>query len=281
MNSNEAIAIAAAAVAGAAAIFYLARKKPSESAAAPTKLSLYGFCPLEPDADSSPACLKLATFLRMCNADYDHRYFADHAGKGWPKGKMPWIHWDKINGGEPMGDSTLIINALIRLDPTKFDLDKHLTKEERAVGLAIKTMCEESMYFTGVLSIRWLDIDQFWNVSSMTYFGKDSALYRYIVSKVLLNKLTRDAKGQGTGLLTYEERKEKFFMELNALADFLGNEKKYIMGNELTSYDATVYAWLVILTQGTWENEMRDKVREKKNLMDYMNRMRNEVWPER
>lgn len=279
MPSKETIAAAAAtgsaALAAAAYLAWKNNKSPDGSSPAPTKPTLYGFQPLSPDADSSPACLKLATYLKVCGVDCD---FADHEMKGSPRGKMPWMHWDRLNDGKPLGDSTLIINALVRLDPDTFDVDNHLTNEQRAIGVAIKTMLEESTYWTGVANVRWLS-DQFYETTVPTYFGNMSipSLIKPFIIKKIRGKILRDARGQGMALLTDAEKKEKFDMELKALSDYLG-EKKYIMGDRVSSFDATVFAWLAILTQGTWKHEICDSVRECRNLMDYVDRMRKEFW---
>ena len=45
---------------------------------APTKPVVYGWMPLAVDADTSPACYKLETFLKMCKVDFDTTYFVDH-----------------------------------------------------------------------------------------------------------------------------------------------------------------------------------------------------------
>ena len=46
------------------------------------KPTVFGFAAIDNDADSSPACLKLETFLKMCGVDFDTRYFVEHQLKG-------------------------------------------------------------------------------------------------------------------------------------------------------------------------------------------------------
>lgn len=283
-NKTQTTHVAAAAIVTGTAtlvtVAYLTRKRSKkniEPSTVPTKPTIYGFQPIAPDADSAPACLKLATYLRICGVDFDHVYF-EHGMKGSPKGKIPWIHWDRINSGRPMGDSTLIVNALMKFDPNTYDIDRHLTDEQRAIGLAFKTMLEESTYWTGVVNVRWLS-DQVNEITVPTYFNNmpiPSLLKPFIINKIKGN-VKQQALGQGTALLSEAERKEKFDMELKAISDYLG-DNKYILGDKVSSFDATVFAWLAVLTQGTWKHAICDSVRECSNLMDYVQRIRNEFW---
>jgi len=284
MPSNQTLNVASVAAIGTvtmATALYLSRKteRPLESPT-PTKPTVYGFQPITPYADSSPACLKLATYLKICKVDFDYKYFPDHEMKDAPKAKVPWMYWEKLNQGKRMGDSTLIINALMKLDPNIFDIDSHLSDEQHAIGVALKSMLEESTYWTGVINVRWL-AEQFHETTVPTYFGKmpvPSLIKPFIIKKIR-SKVIRDAKGQGTLQLNEAERKEKFDMELKAISDYLG-DKKYIMGNKVSSFDATVFAWLAILVQGAWKHDVCDSVRECKKLMDYVERIRHEFWTE-
>ena len=266
---------------GTAAMIFLTnrgKKKDSEEQA-PAKPRVYGFLPIDGhDADASPACLKLETFLKMTSTDFDLLFFPQHEMKGSPKGKMPWIHWDAIHDGRPLSDSTLIINELVRKDPSKYDLDSHLTKEEKAIATAFKTMLEESVYFQ-MFYARWKS-PEFERVSEPLYFATFPFFVRWLVGKQVCGKMLRDLSGQGTGLLTESEVLEKFLLELDATAIYLG-DKKYFMGDKLTSYDATVFAYLASLMTGDWEHPIFNAAREKHpNLVNYVNRMRVEFWPE-
>ena len=82
-------ALAATLLPNAAALALLRRRsrasKTTDGAkplgSAPTKPVIYGWFTVDQDCDSSPACLKLETFLRMCNVDFDVKYFSEHQMK--------------------------------------------------------------------------------------------------------------------------------------------------------------------------------------------------------
>lgn len=303
MTSNDMLAPVTAT--GAAALIYLLfeaiayytpiiikqkskKKHAAIKESAPKKLTIYGFLPIyDPSnesshlaADCSPFCLKLATYLRICGVDHDYKYAtdADYDLNNAPKGKVPFAHWERLNSGELMGDSTLIMKALMDVDPHTFNIDKHLTAEERAIGVAIKTMLEESTYWS-IINVRWLTNDQFKQTTGPKYMAKLVPLPSFLKTMVINSircKTIKNARSQGTGLLTDDERKTKFEMELKALSDFLG-DKTYIMGNKVSSFDATVYAWVECMTQG-WEHDMFESARDCKKLMGYASRMKGEFF---
>ena len=216
----------------------------------------------------------------MCKVDFDTKYFVDHQMKGSPAKKVPWVRWEKLHDGKPTNDSTLIINDLKAVDPSVFDLDTHLTAQQNAIGTAFKTMLEESTYFTGVIQSRYVDKEQCDTVTVPLYFDFVPTFLRGMVAGQVRSKLMRDAQGHGTAnLLDDEQVFEKFQMEIKAVSDYLG-DKKYFMGDKVTSFDATIFAYMAIMSQGEWNHRANEEVRNCKNIMAYVDWMRNEFWPE-
>ena len=102
-------------------------------------------------ADSSPACLKLKTYLRMANVPYSS---AVGDPRKAPTKKVPFI----THNGAAVGDSGLIIEHLKRTlgDP----LDAKLSPEQCARGHLVRRTCEESLYWP-LIYARWRD-DAVW-----------------------------------------------------------------------------------------------------------------------
>ena len=245
-----------------------------------TKLQVYGFVPLKPDPDCSPACIKLLTFLKMANTEYEYYNVSQHNMKHSPKGKMPYVTGGDVFQSKYVGDSTLIIDELIKVNPTKYDLDIHLTPKERAIGTALKTMVEESCYFNCIVYPRWQNDEQYYNVTLPTYFKKLPYIVRFFIGKLFIRpKMVRDLKGQGSGLLSEEEVYHKATKEIQAISEFLGNNK-YIMGEKLTTYDSTIYGYVAAMIQGNFYHPITKYARSKTNLVEYVERMRNEFWLE-
>mmetsp|Transcript_15038 Transcript_15038/g.42463 ORF Transcript_15038/g.42463 Transcript_15038/m.42463 type:complete len:344 (+) Transcript_15038:91-1122(+) len=278
---------------------------------------MYGFLPLDKYPDSSPSCIKLATFLKMCKADFEFVPYTKHQFQQTSRKKVPFVHiqssilfaskakGDATNQGiadngaitnpnddGDLGvvgaasdytlvlDSSTIIDTLKRADPKRYDLDRHLTPKEVAIGTAFKTMIEESFYWTSIVFTRWDDKAEYERVTKPTYFaGAVPKLLWPMLDFVVRGKIVRDYRGQGMGLLERDEVLEKAKKEIRSMAEYLGGSR-YFMGDKLTSYDATVYGYLAATLQGGWESGVKDELKKHVNLMDYMDRMSNEMWPE-
>jgi len=242
-----------------------------------TGATVYGFAMANPcEGDRSPFCTKIMTFLKMTQTEYEYVPFHDHQGKGSPKGKMPWIQFPEVLGDESMGDSTMIIKALVKADPDKYDLDVHLSDSEKAIGWAMKTMVEESLYFSAVLYPRWAT-DEFYTLTLPEYFGRESWIVQKAIKYLVRPKVVKILKGQGTGLLTDDEIAQKAQTELQALSNFLGT-KKYFMGDRVSSIDATMYSFLVGGINSKWTHPACQAVKDHQNLLEYTERMRAEFW---
>lgn len=242
-----------------------------------TVVRVYGFLMNPPYGDQSPSCTKLLTFLKMTQTEYEYVPNDVHRGKGSPKGKMPWIYAPELLG-DAMSDSTLILDALQRADPAKYDLDVNLSDTEKAIGWAMKVMVEESLYFS-ILYVRW-GTDQFNTVTIPTYFSNLPWFLQKSIGWFIQRKMIRDLRGQGTGLLTDTEITFKAAAELRTLSHFLG-DKMYFMGSTISSYDATMYAFLVGFIRGPWDHPIIEAARSHQNLVEYVERMQAQFWGQR
>lgn len=238
-------------------------------------VTVYGFLLNDTIAgDLSPFCTKLETFLKMTKTEYKFVDINDHMLSGSPKGKMPWIHAPKILGDEKIGDSSIIIDALIAADPDTYDVDKHLSDEEKAIGRAFKVMVEESSYWFTVY-LRWVPESK--PVTVPAFFPSFHWSVQSMCGWYLNRNIQAQLKGQGTGLLSDEEITAKAKAETKALSDFLGT-KKYFMGDKISSYDATIYSFVSPSVLGDWKHPICDAAKEHQNLVDYVGRMRKEFW---
>ena len=81
--------------------------------------------------------LKLETYLRMADIPYENSFVPKNSSKG----KIPWIEYN----GMKIPDSNFCISFLN--EEFKVSLDDELSKGEKAVSHAIKTMVEENTYW--------------------------------------------------------------------------------------------------------------------------------------
>jgi len=282
MNAIKRVPLAAYALA-VCLVFYLFTKRGAckrqgyPKNVPPGKMRVHGFLPLGPDPDCSPPCTKLLTFLKMTKTDFEFVPYEEHEMKDAPKGKMPFVLCSELSE-DYKGDSLLIMDALVRKNPVQYDLDSHLTAEQHAVGKAFCAMLEESFYFLGVHHVRW-NTAEFDRYTGPLYFSSVPSFLRGIVMKQCRTKMLRDLKGQGTRLLNDDEVIIKANQEIMAVSDFLGS-KKYFLGDRVSSYDASIYAHLAGAIQGDWQHPICETVRGCENIVNYVQRMRDEFWPE-
>ena len=111
-------------------------------------LTLDQFAPVWGLPNASPFCMKLETYLRMANLEYQVDTDADV--RKAPKGKLPYVE-DK---GQIIADFNLIIEYLKTTygDP----LDEPLSRADAAIALAMRRLIEENLYWALAYS-RWID----------------------------------------------------------------------------------------------------------------------------
>jgi glutathione S-transferase len=78
---------------------------------------------------------------------------------------------------------------------------------------------------------------------------------------------------QGMGLRPHEDIVKCLQEDLDALSTFLG-DKPFFMGEEPTSFDATIYSTFRHIADMPWDWAGRDYARSKSNLVAYADRMR-------
>ena len=81
--------------------------------------------------------LKLETYLRMAEIPYENSFVPKNSSKG----KIPWIEYN----GKKIADSNFCISFLN--EEFKVTLDNKLSKSEKAVSHALKSMVEENTYW--------------------------------------------------------------------------------------------------------------------------------------
>lgn len=210
----------------------------------------------------SPFCVKLESYLRMTGLPYEIKP-ADL--RKAPKGKVPFVEID----GKFMGDSQFIIDHLKRTqgDP----LDANLNAEQVALGHTVRRMLEESTYWH-IVYMRWVD-EAGWRAYLPVLETMLPTVVGNIMLPVLRRKMLKVLHGQGTGRHSLEEVHALARQDISALATLLGN-KPFLLGDAPTSFDATVYAFLVGLIAFPLESEFKHYVLSQANLVEYCARFK-------
>lgn len=230
-------------------------------------LKLYQFPSLWELPNASPFCMKLETYLRMAKIPFEAVTVFNPRKN--PKGKLPCICVD----GKKIADSGLIIDYLQQ----KYGdtLDHHLTQEQKAAALPLRRMLEEHLYWIMVYS-RWLD-ERYWKISEDVFFAHLKGPLRYFIPKLVRRKLCSDLRQQGIGRHSTTEIYQLGIDDLQALSVFLA-QHPFCMGNEPSSVDACVYAFLANILQPPIPSPLQDYAKSQKQFLAYCERMQQRFY---
>ncbi len=221
--------------------------------------------------DASPFVCKVETYLRMTEQKYET--VVGDVRKA-PRSQLPVADVD----GKLIPDSTAIIE---HLESTRAQrLDARLDAKQQAVALAFKSMLEEHLYF-GLLFMRWAT-DEGWAVfepslrEMLGTMGIPSVM-RGMVAKSARKYTVNRTRIQGLGRKPRVEVVAACAKIIDALSVQLG-ENPYFCGDDLTTYDATVYAFALGVLCPAFDHELRRHAAGKKNVVAYTARMKDKYW---
>lgn len=211
----------------------------------------------------SPFCMKLETYLRLVQIPYEIISVMDPRKS--PKGKLPYID----DNGQIVADTSLAIEFL----KNKYGdaLDGHLSPIQKATALAIQRMVEEHLYWVIVYS-RWIEPTGY-EVIKPVFFGDLSQLLKVVVPELVRRQQIKVLYNQGLGRHTPEEIYKMGINDISAVATILG-ENRFMLGNDVTSIDATVYAFIANIVWTPIESPIKEHAKSLVNLMDYCDRMK-------
>lgn len=210
----------------------------------------------------SPFGTKVETYLRMAGLPYV-RHDADPR-KG-PKRKYPWI----VDDGVTVCDSSDILDHLKAKygDP----VDAALTPEQRAIAQLARRTVEEHLYWVLVYS-RWLEPAGY--AATRDYF---KTLLPPVIAGFLLDRVVRKQIGaqltaQGVGRHSPADIYRRGCEDLTALAVLLG-DRPFLLGDQPTSVDATLYGLTAGLLLHPADNPIKRHLAAQANLVAYTGRM--------
>jgi glutathione S-transferase len=233
-------------------------------------IRLHQFPPAFGLPNASPFCMKVETYLRMAGLPYECARGANPFKA--PKGKLPYIE----DEGALVADSTFIVDHLKRKygDP----LDRDLSATERATALAYQRLLEENLYWAAAYS-RWIDEAGFSKVRE-AFFGKMPLPLRVVIPALARRGVRAQLRGQGMGRHSREEIYAIGCRDITALADFLG-ARPYFMGEQPTSLDASVYAFLANLLWVPVASPLKSHARRFPQLESYCTRMKERYYSDK
>ncbi len=222
-------------------------------------VKLYGFGPGFGVTDPSPFVLKVETFLRMADIEYESCPDIGNLQKA-PKGKLPFITDD----GTTIADSDFILSYL--QDKYQVNLDANLSAEEKSTSYLIGKSLDEHLYWC-LLYSRWVN-DDIWAQLKKEFFSSMPMPLRLIIPTLARRNALSGLQKQGLGRHSAAEVKTITQRSLQALSTVLG-DKTYFFGETPSTLDATAFGFLGQFIIVSLETELNDLARSFKNLVDY------------
>ena len=231
-------------------------------------LILYQFERTWGNPNLSHFCCKTETYLRMAGIEYTIKTTLPLLA---PKGKLPYIEDDDLK----LADSRFILQHL----KTRYkDLDQDLNPAESALALAMQRLIEEHLFWATMYS-RWQYTDANWQINKKAIFGVLPPVIRDIAAIIYRYKINKQIYGHGTGRHTAEEIFELGMLDIDALSACLG-DKKYFLGNQPVSLDATAFGFLIDTLGCPIESPLKEYSLSKDNLRNYVDRIKAEYYPD-
>lgn len=218
--------------------------------------------------NASPFCAKLELWLKL--ADIPHLIEEQVMPNSAPKKKIPWI----MDQGQKIGDSTLIIEHLIKTRNVK--LDEGLSPGELAADQATIALLEERIYWHMVYD-RWEGGG--WPEISAAFFTSIPTILQPLMRAFAKRMVKKQLWQQGTGRHSADDVYAMASRDLNALAGIVG-DGPYVHGDKIRSVDTAVWGTLISLTQVNLDTPMTRAARSHDNLVAYADRITREYFPD-
>jgi glutathione S-transferase len=231
-------------------------------------ITLYASGPLFGQPDPSPFVTKAMVLLKMADIRFEAKPMSFSQA---PKGKIPYI----ATPDGMLGDTHFIKRHLE--ENFGADFSGGYSKEDHAKGWAIARMLEDHFYFL-IVHDRRVPNDNF-NVGPAQYFNVAPAPIRPFIRSFIRSKILKMLHAQGMGRHTDAERTQLGRGDIDAVETLLGN-KTYILGETISEYDATVFAFLFSAAATLFSSEIGEHIRSRPALMIYLERIRSAYFPE-
>jgi hypothetical protein len=221
----------------------------------------------------SPFALKLETWLRMNNVNYENVEIDPWTVRS-KEGMLPFIELD----GVEYPDSGLIIKELtMRLK--KEGLDANLTNEQKGSARAFEQMIENTTLLTYAMVRYGEKTDEMFNEKilgmKLPFFFK-LPFFTWSFQNTMRKRLY----AHGIGRHTRDDIISIGFDDLKAVSAYLGT-KKFFMGDQPTRVDAALFGTLAQIVYVPITTPQGDFVKaECQNLVKYCDRMKEKFWPD-
>ncbi len=231
---------------------------------------LHQFPPYFDLPNASPPCMKVETYLRLANIEYQAAHLVGDLRKT-PRAQAPYITDDGVD----IPDSELIISYLKEKfgDP----LGEGLSEKDRAYHAAIRHMLEDHQYFI-MLAERWTVRDNA-AILRESFFHAVPAIMRKMIFKMAQKGQVKRLAGHGMGKFTRKERQVMGRKVADHLSAILA-EDPYFGGDKAREIDCIAFASIAGSMLEDFESPLPAYFCSKPNLVAYKERMMKELFPD-
>lgn len=231
-------------------------------------IKLYGFGKAFGVVDVSPFVVKVDLFLKLAGIEFE--YIGDFSQlKKSPKNKFPFID----DNGTKIGDSTFILKYLTKEYDIK--LDVHLSETQKSQAVLYTKALDESLYWCLVYS-RWVKEDT-WPLLCDAFFSQLPIPFKWIMPSIIRKDVKNTLRRQGFGRHNETELLTLADDHFSALSMLLG-ENNYFFGEQVSSFDAIVYASLCEFISVDFFNSFNQQARKYDNLIRYCQRIETQYY---
>lgn len=248
------------------------RKSPVKEDWKPDVVYLYQFPRTRLLPNLSPFCMKVETWLRMSDINYEIPKCSFTLRS--KEGTMPFVEFN----GKEYFDSSFILRDVDELIKHT-SLDDHLSAEQKSTSRAFEAMTEKSMAISAWF-YRMENVEKLLDLFDPKIFGLFGSLFKMIDSKFYASALLKRISGSDIGFHSREDIIKIGSEDLKAISKYLGN-KHYFHGFKPTKVDACIFSNLCQIYYAPYTSEHRDLIeKECKNLVEYIERIKNRFWPD-
>lgn len=213
----------------------------------------------------SPFVVKVEMALLYLGLEYEVEHISPLKVRSLsPAGKVPWIRMGKST----LSESDSIIAFLNgNQDGDLFD---GLTNDQRVLGLALKRLTEDHLYWLMVWA-KWIS-DTSRAALAESLFDQYPRPIRMVISAVTKRQISAMCKTQGIGLMSADERGKEAVKDLTALSDQL-EKMPFLLGPDMTVYDFSVAAMLSSILFFKPTNWLSDMAKNHEVFPEYLGRV--------
>ena len=213
----------------------------------------------------SPFVVKVEMALLYLGLEYEVEHLGPLKIRSMsPTGKVPWIR---------MGKSTLSeSDSIIAFLNSKQDADlfDHVTNDKRMLGLALKRLTEDHLYWLMVWA-RWIS-DNSRQALAESFLDQYPKPIIKLVSPFFKRHVSTLCRTQGIGLMSDDEREREAMSDFNALSAQL-KKMPFLLGPNMTVYDFSVAAVLSSILFFRPNNWLTDMANDFEIFPEYLGRV--------